>query len=290
MVSLNRRQKDINWLLQSPSLIEYAAIDCQKLIAENKLTLDRARLDFEPSIKSYRLGHYFESLWFELLERSALVETIEQNKQVIINKETLGEFDSIYFDKTHQKTIHCELAIKFYLQIGVGRQLGDWVGPNLKDRFDDKYLKLVNHQLQLSQQEKVIPWLLKHSLRVDDVKSLSRGRLFYPLNSFEDKSFIFPQEVSKDHLKGFWVDKDYFFSQLIARDDNTEWYYLPKKFWLSEISREEKQGLEAITEKSKAQEMQQVLGWNTKTHQEIVRGFIVPSDWIERARIRVKAD
>jgi hypothetical protein len=243
--------------------------------------------------ETHRLGVYFEQLWQHLTQSCSSLEVIKHNLQVIIEKHTYGEFDSILYDQVLDRTLHCELAVKFYLKIGAGGELSHWVGPNLRDRFDDKYKKLFEHQLVLSRQDMITPWLKEQNISVDQEKVLTRGRLFYPLEDFMVEKFEYPQEVNPQHLKGFWTKwQDFAHLQLSSA---IEWFLLPKKFWLSSITADELSELKPLdnkailihghNEKYEFQRVQQVVGM--RQGKEIMRGFVVTEDWLHKAQARV---
>ncbi|WP_343989249.1 DUF1853 family protein [Kangiella japonica] len=243
---------------------------------------------------THRLGVYFEQLWQHLVYSCESLEVLEHNLQVIIDKHTLGEFDSIIKDKESQKNIHCELAVKFYLKVGEGRSLSDWVGPNLRDRFDNKYDRLFEHQLALSKNELIKQWLADRNINIDAIKLLTKGRLFYPLDDYMNDDFRYPCEVSTKHLKGFWTSwEDFAHLQLSSSID---WYLLPKRYWLSKIAPEEVEELRPLDNKAilihghneryMFQRIQQVVGVRSGT--EIMRGFVVTSEWLQKAKARIK--
>ena len=286
---MTRYQNDLAWMLDSPELLALSRqFSTHELINRFAVT---GNFEFQ---QTHRLGVYFEQLWQHLTNHCDSIEVIKHNLQVIIDKHTYGEFDSIIYDQVFSKSLHCELAVKFYLQIGQGDQLSDWVGPNLRDRFDNKYQRLFEHQLTLSKQEHVNQWLTQQSIEIDVVKLLTRGRLFYPLKDFMQDVYKYPREVNKEHLKGFWTKwQDFAHLQLSS---SIEWYLLPKMYWLSEITADEVSDLKPLdnktilihghNEKYAFQRIQQVVGM--RHGKEIMRGFLVTDDWLRKAKERVQ--
>ncbi|GAA0210491.1 hypothetical protein GCM10009123_17340 [Kangiella japonica] len=286
---MTRYHNDLTWMLKSPELLELnSELSIRDLTHRMKVSNN---FNYKAT---HRLGVYFEQLWQHLVYSCESLEVLEHNLQVIIDKHTLGEFDSIIKDKESQKNIHCELAVKFYLKVGEGRSLSDWVGPNLRDRFDNKYDRLFEHQLALSKNELIKQWLADRNINIDAIKLLTKGRLFYPLDDYMNDDFRYPCEVSTKHLKGFWTSwEDFAHLQLSSSID---WYLLPKRYWLSKIAPEEVEELRPLDNKAilihghneryMFQRIQQVVGVRSGT--EIMRGFVVTSEWLQKAKARIK--
>jgi hypothetical protein len=287
---MTRYHNDLTWMLNSPELLQLSP----DLSIRDLTQRMEVKNNFNYK-ETHRLGVYFEQLWQHLVYSCDSLEVLEHNLQVIIDKHTLGEFDSIIKDKQSQKNIHCELAVKFYLKVGEGSSLSDWVGPNLRDRFDNKYDRLFEHQLALSKNELIRQWLAERNIKIDAIKLLTKGRLFYPLDDYMNDNFHFPNEVSTKHLKGFWTSwEDFAHLQLSS---SIKWYLLPKKYWLSAVTEREVTELRPLDDKAilihghnesyRFQRIQQVVGVRDDT--EIMRGFVVTSEWLQNAKARVKA-
>ncbi len=266
---------DQGWLLESPELLNLAEeLSCEKLSGE--LTANKT---FHGK-KTHRLGVYFEQLWASILANSDNVKQLKINLQVIVEKQTLGEFDSIF--DYRNITTHCELAVKFYLKVGSKGSLSDWVGPNLKDRFDDKYKRLFQHQLSLDSNPLVFRWLQKKNIVIEHKKLLCKGRLFYPYQDFVENRFEYPNEVAEKHLKGFWVH----YSELknLISDEQYQWYQLPRFYWLAEIESIDEDLLPVELEFD-GFSLQKIVA--LKDGEEAMRGFVVNDDWLHKAQQRV---
>jgi len=190
--------RDLAWAIASPPLhsqvVSKAPQHCvwptsqwyQQLYDESLPWLKK--LDSDPSAlealigkqRDRRLGKYFETLWFYWLKFSPRYEIVENNVQVIIDGETLGEIDFIVFDKITRQTIHWELAVKFYLGHGDTREMKNWHGLNLRDRLDIKVDHLLHKQSMISKDRRVKQWLHRHKIKIDQCAVILKGRLYYP--------------------------------------------------------------------------------------------------------------
>ena len=289
MQDKHRIQADLDWLIDSPDFLSVVSVNelhKRNILNANKLLVKSVSngdtFTFE---LTHRLGVYFEQLWHHLVRSNPSYELLRANQQVIINKQTLGEFDSIVQSLRSKETVHCELAVKFYLQIGSGYQMADWVGPNLRDRFDRKFQRLLSHQLSLSGKPEVKSWLHQQQLVVDQTALLTRGRLFYAIDNFLSENFRYPQEVEADHVKGFWATHEEF--KRYQEQSGYEWFQLPRMYWLSELTENDYPQVKKLDPLNQEQ-LATVVGM--QNNEEIVRGFVVTDEWLERARQRVLTD
>ncbi|WP_018623325.1 DUF1853 family protein [Kangiella aquimarina] len=286
MQDKHRIQADLDWLINSPDFLSVASVNelhSGNLLNANQLLVnvvgESDSFRFEPT---HRLGVYFEQLWHHLIRSNPSYELIRSNQQVIINKQTLGEFDSIIESHHAKETVHCELAVKFYLQIGSGEEMANWVGPNLRDRFDRKFKRLLSHQLALSSKVEVKAWLEQQQLVIDQSALLTRGRLFYAIQNFLNQTYTHPAEVATDHLKGFWATHEEFNSY--REQNNFEWYQLPRMYWLSELTENDYPEVKKLGRLNQEQ-LATIVGM--QNGKEVVRGFVVTDEWLQRARQRV---
>lgn len=286
MQDKTRIQADLEWVIDSPDFLSVANVNAlheKDLLNAKQLLADAkgnsSTFTFEPT---HRLGVYFEQLWHHLIRSNPSVNLIRFNQQVIIDKQTLGEFDSIIESRGLKQVIHCELAVKFYLQIGGGKQLSDWVGPNLRDRFDRKFLRLLNHQLALAENDQVRQWLRQEQLNIDQTALLTRGRLFYSIGNYLQQNFQHPAEVELHHLKGFWATHEEF--REYHNQTNYDWYQLPRMYWLSELTANDYPQVIKLGQLNQEQLSTVVAVENDK---EVMRGFVVTDEWLERAQQRI---
>jgi hypothetical protein len=218
--------RDLAWAVSSPPLMTQLSHRCvwpesrwYQCLAEEtlpwliKLDADPAELDeLLARQKDRRLGKYFETLWFYWLSHHKRYQVIDNNLQIIIDGETLGEIDFIVFDRVTRQTSHWELAIKFYLGVGDTREMSNWHGPNLQDRLDIKVAHLLHRQSLISKDRRVAKWLKRSGITIDECMVVLKGRLYYPwhtaLSGGQGSSLTAiasPPQCAPDHLNSRWL-------------------------------------------------------------------------------------
>ena len=180
-------------------------------------------------LSSTRLGLYFEKLWQFFIEQDPSLDLISHNVAIYNNKQTLGEFDLIYYCHQRQCFIHLELALKFYLWHPTAaissNPFSQWLGPNAIDRLDLKLDRLFSHQTRLSQTEAGKTQLQKFNINHVDTELALKGRLFQPVGDNKQQ----PQ-LSSSHLKGTWIH----YKQFSERQNAAyKWQLLTREDWIS---------------------------------------------------------
>ena len=278
-----RYQPDFDWLINSPELLDCSVagshmgvemLDAQRLLPSNYALSDH----FSPEFK--RLGIYFEKLVLEGLRVNSTYDLIQSNYQVRADGLTLGEYDAILKDVIDDTTVHLEIAVKFYLLLNDGKQLSDWVGPGLHDRLDLKYQRMMTHQLMLGEKAIAAGLNTLPYIPADHKSLLTRGRLYYPYQSYIEQQFIFPEEINSAHLKGFWMPKREFI-ELRADKPNTQWYDLAKPYWLAEISDTDLEQLRPF-DVDALKGAKQVVA--ISDNRELMRGFVVTEEWLDQSK------
>ena len=258
--------RDMAWAVASPPLICLAKQSCiwpddqwyqhvydESLPWLNKIDEDPSELEsLLEKQKDRRLGKYFETLWFYWFSHNPRYEMIENNLQIIVDGETLGEIDFIVFDKKTKKMVHWEVAVKFYLGVGDTGEMCNWHGPNLRDRLDIKVHHLLQRQSIVSKNARVRKWLEENRLCIDQCAVILKGRLYYPWsglaqNHAQERNQLelngpsmklrFPQQCSANHLHSWWLKK----SQFVHEFDDQQ-YFMPliKQGWMESISTDSK--------------------------------------------------
>ncbi|CAE6715556.1 DUF1853 family protein [Paraburkholderia haematera] len=183
-----------------------------------------------------RLGRYAERLLGWFLQDGPAARLVAAGVPLRRAGVTLGECD--FLVQTQQGArLHWELAVKCYLHAGESRAqpaarsvaqsvagLADYVGPNLKDRFDLKLAHVLNHQLPLSAREEFAsvgyagPWTPQMFIK---------GWLFYRAGETPAD----PVELDPSHGRGWWVTRDDW-PDFAAAHAQT-WRALPRLEWLA---------------------------------------------------------
>nr|WP_120296249.1 DUF1853 family protein [Paraburkholderia sp. BL23I1N1] len=308
--------RDLAWLLLSADLLRAQPpvgalarpFDSQQ---EANATVDWLRaLDADPAdlqrdlaaTRITRLGRYAERLLEWFLQHGPAARLVAAGVPLRRSGVTLGECDFLVATQQGAR-LHWELAVKCYLHAGESHEqpatqstarLADYVGPNLKDRFDLKLAHVLNHQLPLSAREEFAsvgyagPWTPQMFIK---------GWLFYRAGETPAD----PVELDPSHGRGWWVTRNDW-PDFAAAHAQT-WRELPRLEWLA--PRRHERGAAGTPGESEGVRFAfvdaQTLATQT-SHQhgptmvaafvddsagnriERSRGFIVPNDWPELAQ------
>ncbi|WP_414693524.1 DUF1853 family protein [Paraburkholderia madseniana] len=303
--------RDLAWLLLSADLLRAqppvgalaSPFDTQQ---EADATVDWLRaLDADPAdlhrdlaaTRITRLGRYAERLLGWFLQHGPAARLVAAGVPLRRSGVTLGECD--FLVQTQQGTrLHWELAVKCYLHAGESRaqlttqsvaRLADYVGPNLKDRFDLKLAHVLNHQLPLSAREEFAsvghagPWTPQMFIK---------GWLFYRAG----ETPVDPAELDPSHGRGWWVTRSEWTDFAAAHAQM--WRVLPRLEWLAPRRHKESEaqaaGFAFVAQQMLAEQTSHQHGPTmvaafasdgVGTVAELSRGFIVPDDWPEQAQI-----
>ncbi|OZG74012.1 hypothetical protein BTA51_09540 [Hahella sp. CCB-MM4] len=228
---------DLDWVVHSPSLVDLPGYGADTPLIDIS-TVDPQRLaEAVKQQKSRFLGPYFETLWRFSIEHSQSHSLLAHGLQVTDEKRTLGEFDFLLQDKASQAIIHQEIAVKYYLGVGLPAPADTdqklnaadcaWFGPNSIDRLDLKLHKLVQQQILLSDRRESQETLKRLDINTPPAKQiLMKGYLFQPLNDdLPAPAFCHPEAAF-----GRWLPLESI-HQLEPISDR--WAILPKLRWLS---------------------------------------------------------
>lgn len=179
-----------------------------------------------------RLGRYAERLLAWFLQHGPAARLVAAGVPLRRAGVTLGECDFLVQTQRGAR-LHWELAVKCYLHAGERRarlatRLTDYVGPNLKDRFDLKLAHVLNHQLPLSAREEFAsvgyagPWTPQMFIK---------GWLFYRAGENAGETPVDPAELDPSHGRGWWVTRSDW-PDFAAAHAQT-WRVLPRLEWLA---------------------------------------------------------
>lgn len=265
---------DLLWILNQPSLMNTPKGIKPFTWLMDKLgnSVDSNNIT-EQKKPPKRLGIYYENIVEEALLNTSQHIVIKRNIQVKKEKITLGEFD--FIGGIDGDDFHLECAIKFYLRVGTGTKLSDYIGPGKKDRLDIKWNRMLEHQLSLSSYTEGIQACQDHNLSPKTKVLLLQGYLFHPFQEGAPKQLA--DEINPEHLQGWWLRS----RDISLLGDRFQTAIMQKPYWLNA----------AVTETIDTTSLTEVLkgsnfpllvtrgimseeGW-----QEHDRGFIVPDSW-----------
>lgn len=264
---------DLLWILKTPSLV---GVDDDKVISGVDWLNAAERISsVEPVMgnpTSTRLGLYYENLVNLLINKRIQPIELKRNIQVIKNLITIGEYD--FLGRVDAYDFHLECAIKFYLCVGDGGQLSDFIGPNKRDRLAIKYQRMRDHQLQLS--ETSAGQATCKALNIHPTKKimLLQGYLFYHLDQAAS-TLQLAAEINPLHQKGWWIRQN----EYRKLSDQFNYAVLQKPYWLSPRPEKLATYHEFIKGICHYDRPQLICRFDKITGNEVDRGFIVPNLW-----------
>ncbi|PVW14557.1 DUF1853 family protein [Marixanthomonas spongiae] len=193
------------------------------------------------------LGKQAEACFEFLLKQSKRYRLLAANTQIQGETQTLGELDYLVFDTKTNKTLHIELACKFYLfddRLGPSYE-AKWIGPNRKDRLQEKLDKVKEKQFPLLHASETAAILegLKLDVNTIEQQVCIKSFLFIPKNFNIEK---FPKQY-QDCVLGTYIPFLEFESEenpeaQFAIPDKKQWLLPPKNLteWFSFSEAEER--------------------------------------------------
>ncbi|MEK6424846.1 MAG: DUF1853 family protein [Burkholderia gladioli] len=297
--------RDLAWLLASADLLADSAAaplarPWQGDAEAARVLAWLAALDAEPAplrqaieaAQPTRLGRYAETLLAFFAAHGPAWTLVAANLPVRVSGRTLGECDFLLVAPDGER-LHWELAVKCYLCAATAGEaaLRDYVGPNLADRFDLKFRRLVDHQLPLSAREEFAftgqagPWA---------ARMFVKGWLFYRDDgaAHNGSAPAAPAELDAAHPRGFWATRGDWPALAAREPAGTRWVVLPRLAWLAPRRLEAGDPLEpveaaALFDAVAARDAPSLLASLVPDEQgvwhETRRGFIVDDAWPQRA-------
>ena len=282
--------RDLAWALSSPPLLQrsdpplrwpennwFQQISGQYTDVLEQLDEDpRPLQEMVESRKDWRLGNYFETLWRFWLNSNRRYRLLFANLPLRSATRTIGEFDFLVEDRETGKTLHWEIALKFYLGIADTSQPGNWLGPARRDRLDIKTDRLLEHPGRLSLHPQAVPLFEQLGIQIDETWLILKGRLFYPYAANVNANK--PAGAYPDHLSGFWIEQ-----RSLSSLEASLWLPLDRQQWLAPLA-----GIDPATCLDNSALIER---WQNRPPQypicvarlvngiEVERGFIVANDW-----------
>lgn len=287
----HRAVRDLAWACFSPALPGTQAIARDITQFEPGLTDSRRRwlidlaADPAPLLAHLadqpgkRLGLYFEALWHYFLQQDGEIDLIAHNLPVRADGRTIGEFDCLYFCRERQRTVHLELAVKFYLA-----HQGRWLGANTRDRLDLKLAHIEQSQIRLGDHPAAARLL--RSMNIDDFdrQVAIKGRLFHRWPSDLPTPLF---AAGNPPPTALWLTWSALLTELMARPAST-FVQLDKAQWFAEIT--EGDALDASNNGALAERLAEHFESVARPLQlvaqapggrEYARFFVTPDSWPE---------
>lgn len=180
------------------------------------------------------IGKQAEHCFEHYIRSSNRYQLLAHNVQIQGAEATIGELDYLLFDTRLQRTLHVELACKFYLYDPGKTGWSAWTGPNRKDSLDKKLEKLEQRQFPLLFLKETSRLLSNLHLNASEIVQLLclKALLFVPRHN----AFTYNFDRWSPSIVGQWMDLDELFEE-----DKHASYALPKKTqWLIPL-KEQKQ-------------------------------------------------
>jgi hypothetical protein len=175
---------------------------------------------FFNSEQQFILGKYFEKhihFIFKFFDQFSL---IMMGLQVEKENRTIGEIDFIYQELASNKTIHLEVAVKYYMGYRSSAKHTMWIGPNGMDNLANKIQKFTK-QLTMSGFADQLAVLNPSSFKK---KVLLKGYFFNHI-----KTRVLPHFHNQYVQTGEWL----FISELNQIINlNRKYIIVPKQYWL----------------------------------------------------------
>lgn len=228
--------KDCQWAVNAPVLFSINKYQLPKLTLDETVLEGFYQQHIDNIQRQTRLGHYFEVLWFAILNQQHHIDAIKQSLAITVDKKTLGEIDFLYRLK---RWFHLELAIKFYLcPYEVPSTFSQhWVGPNNIDRLDLKSNRMIDHQSKLLLNNFQTVGLNEPPTTI----ALMQGvRFIKDVHCFESQTA--QQFLSKRHalllqfdqrFQNIWMSLYQYKLLQRSMHHNIKWYYAHKLEWLT---------------------------------------------------------
>jgi hypothetical protein len=191
--------------------------------------IDIENIDFTKLIINEKipLGKRVERFFQFYIENSPRYELINQNIQIIEDKNTIGEIDFILKDKIDNKYKHIELVYKFYLyDDSFNTELEKYIGPNRDDSLIKKLTKLENKQFPLLYHPIVKNYLKDMNIKETEQELCLFANIFLPKKIYNTKLPL----VNNSTIKGFYINCKEFYQN----EYKNFYYHLPHRYdWIN---------------------------------------------------------
>ena len=193
-----------------------------------KIDLKNFNINNIKILKQLPLGKRVEFFFDAIIEQSLNYETVVKNKQIIYNKQTLGELDFIIYDKKKDTYIHVEMQYKFYVyDERFENELDRYIGPNRSDTLVLKLKKLKNKQFPLLFKKQTKAYLENIDLNNIEQKIFFKANIFLPRHLKNKKLSL----INNACIQGYFLS----YKEFLEDDSFKKMYlFLPHRFdWIS---------------------------------------------------------
>ena len=231
------------------------------------------------------LGKHFEALIAFWLEASPHFRLRAHSVQLQTEKRTVGELDFLVEDLPRGRTLHMEVASKFYLAEDDGAAWPNWVGPSGRhDTLAGKMNKLVD-QLAACRLPPAREFMRTQRIATPEPVLLMKGWFFHHHTRLHRHRA--PQWAHPQYAAGWWCKPDE--AHLVMGSDHVRILPLPKGRWLGKFHTTEGDPpfhwtrLQAVLHDHFSRTHRALMcavviesdaGW-----EEISRGFVVHKNW-----------
>lgn len=285
--------RHLAWLCRARNLVSRGPVFAPAEVLPRDTPARLALLDRSPapllnqlaSVKSRRLGHYFEALYRFLLTDLLHWPVLMHNTAVrSADGRTLGELDFVVRNMASGEVEHHEIAVKYYLGLALSSPddgpHSRWYGPNARDRLDLKFHRMFDHQCRMTERPETLTMLRAAGIHETAAPRLFMpGNLFYPVAPRTQPDL--PEWVSKDHERGQWL----YFSELPAATP-ASWTALTKPDWLGPFQSREipdhgvtREILTAAERNHRPVLLARMERGYDGYYREVNRHFVVPDSW-----------
>lgn len=269
-----RLAQQLEWLRRAPNLIDTKSL----ALPEELFTATDSPL-LGGDITARRLGLQFEQLVKFGLRSNPQVTDIESNIPVRSSGKTVGEADLLF--RFNAQWWHVELALKFYLRELNTEGLAAYYGPNRKDRFDQKWQYMLEHQSQLLARPEAAGLRAARGINQISRAILIKGWLFQHPN---DRREIAPSPINPLHPRGWWLHQRELAGWLSGQPATARFMLVEKPYWLYPPARiqgasmDRRRLLAQVERRQSAVQIWVVLG-EGYSRQLLSRGYVVPDNW-----------
>jgi len=238
----------------------------------------------------FRLGRQAERLLAFWLGRRPGCTLVAAGLEIAVEGRVLGELDVVFRDP-RRGLIHWEAAVKYYLRSEDSTAWDAFIGPNPRDRLEQKLRRVIDHQLPLTRDART-----RAALAIGDEalhsEAFLKGWLFYPAEGDWASPVTIPHGVNPAHGRGWWLRQGE--SEVPCAARSSRFLLLARPDWLAPAHRPDDAGLRPLAHNELrtalarhfrdehaarlvAEVRRDEQGW----WREIARGFVVHAHWPE---------